>query len=173
MHCVKLVIKIVISDAASAGLPVIWLETVPLGTVIWLETVPLGTTDQSSQAALNAIAQEEALLSLFYKQERVQEKLIEPQARLAQQEAKAAAAVMTSDASPLAQMAVHGALSTSMAPLIIGGAKRKATSMWALIMVFPSGGTRIASPRRSTSTARRDRKQNTLTVCRLIYILWV
>ena len=38
------------------------------------------------------------MLSLFHKQERVQEKLIEAQARLAQQEAKTAAAVMPSEA---------------------------------------------------------------------------
>jgi len=79
--------------------------------------------DQSSQDALNALAQDEALLSLFHKQERVQETLIEAQARLAQQEDKAAAAVVPSDASSLAQMAVHGAPSTPKAPLIFGGAQ--------------------------------------------------
>ena len=75
--------------------------------------------DKPSQASLNALAQDEALLSLFHKQERVQEQLIEAQARLAQYDAKAAA--IPSEASPLATLATYGPLSTRMAPLITGG----------------------------------------------------
>ena len=60
------------------------------------------------------------MLSLFQRQERVQEKLVEAQARLAQQDSRVTAAGLTSDATSLAQMA---APSTPRAPLIIGGAQ--------------------------------------------------
>ena len=80
-------------------------------------------TEQTQAPNVNALAQvqqDETLLSLFHRHERVQEKLIEAQARLAQQDAKAAAAVVPSDAPHLAQMT---APSTPRAPLIIGGAQ--------------------------------------------------
>ena len=75
--------------------------------------------DKSSQTALNALAQDEALFSLLHKQERVQEKLIEAQARVAQYDAKAAA--IPSESFPLATLATYGPPSTPMAPLITGG----------------------------------------------------
>ena len=43
---------------------------------ILLETVLLGAPDQPPQAAITSLAQDEALLSLFQRQERVQEKLL-------------------------------------------------------------------------------------------------
>jgi len=63
------------------------------------------------------------MLALLHRQERVQEKMIEAQATLAQQDAKVAMAGMSSDAPSLAQMAVHAAPSMPRAPLIAGGAQ--------------------------------------------------
>ena len=101
MRCVMFVS----SDAGSAGLPVIWLETVPLGArhLIKYRRPPLMRWRRTRPCVLCSTSR------------------IEAQARLAQQEAKAAAAAVPSDASSLAQMAVHGAPYTSKAPLIIGG----------------------------------------------------
>ena len=82
--------------------------------------------EQTQAPNVNALAQvqqDEALLSLFHRHECVQENLIEAQARIAQQDAKAAMAVLPSDASSLAQMAVHAAPSTPKSPLVVGGAQ--------------------------------------------------
>ena len=79
---------------------------------------------QTSPAAINALTQDEALLSLFQRQERVQELMLEAQARLAQQDARVAAAGPTgNDATSLAQMTIQGPPATHRAPLVIGGAQ--------------------------------------------------
>ena len=62
-----------------------------------------------SPAAINSLAQDEALLSLFQRQDRVEEKLVKAQARLAQQDARVATAGLTSDTTSLAQMAASSA----------------------------------------------------------------
>ena len=86
---------------------------------------------------LHALAQDEAFLALFQRQERVQEKLLEAQARLEQQEARVAAPGLTNPAAPLAQLAGPP---SPRAPLIIGGAQpddyiyvglRHGLSVWA------------------------------------------
>ena len=74
--------------------------------------------NQTPPANLNALAQDEALLSLFQRQERVQEKLLETQARLEQQDARLATTTSSNAVTPLAQMA---APSPPRAPLIVGG----------------------------------------------------
>ena len=80
--------------------------------------------EQPSPAAINSLAQDEALLSLFQRQERVQELMLEAQARLAQQDARVAAAGHTgNDATSLAQMTLQAPPATHRAPLIVGGAQ--------------------------------------------------
>ena len=89
------------------------------------------------QPNLQALAQDEAFLALFQRQERVQEKLLEAQARLEQQETRVASPGLTNPAAPLAQLAGP---SSPRAPLIIGGAQpdeyiyvglRHGQSVWA------------------------------------------
>ena len=64
------------------------------------------------------------MLSLFQRQERVQELMLEAQARMAQQDARVAAAGPTgTDATSLAQMTLQGTPATHRAPLIVGGAQ--------------------------------------------------
>ena len=75
-------------------------------------------TQTPTGTALAQLQQDEEMLALFHRQERVQEKMIEAQARLAQQDAKGAMAGMSSDAPSLAQMAVHASPSMPRAPLI-------------------------------------------------------
>ena len=80
--------------------------------------------EQASPAAISSLTQDEAFLSLFQRQERVQELMLEAQARLAQQDARVAAAGPTgNDATSLAQMTLQGPPATHRAPLIVGGAQ--------------------------------------------------
>ena len=80
--------------------------------------------EQTSPAAINALTQDEASLSLFQRQERVQELMLEAQARLAQQDARVAAVGPPgNDATSLAQMTIQGPPATHRAPLVIGGAQ--------------------------------------------------
>jgi len=81
--------------------------------------------EPASPAAINALTQDEALLSLFQRQERVQELMLEAQARMAQQDARVAAAGHTgNDATSLAQMTLQGPPQANhRAPLIVGGAQ--------------------------------------------------
>ena len=76
--------------------------------------------EQTLTPKINALAQDEALLSLFQRQERVQELLLAGHARLEQQDARFAAAELPNVVTPLAQMA---APPPPRAPLIIGGAQ--------------------------------------------------
>ena len=76
--------------------------------------------DQPSPAPINSLVQDGALISLLQRQERVQEKLLEPQERLAQKDASVAATGLTNEGTSMAQMA---APSTPRAPLIIEGAQ--------------------------------------------------
>ena len=76
--------------------------------------------EQPPPPTLHAMAQDKAFLGLFQRQERVQEKLLEAQARLEQQEARVAATGLTNTAVPVVQLA---APPSPRAPLIIGGAQ--------------------------------------------------
>ena len=79
--------------------------------------------EQPSPAAINSLAQDEALLSIFQRQECVQEKMLEARARLAQQDARVAATGLTNDATSLAQLTVHRPPARHRAPLVICGAQ--------------------------------------------------